>query len=38
MKKEGELKEGVCYGYVGGDKSTNYLSESCIDCDFLSFN
>lgn len=24
--------DGKCYGLAGGDKSTNYLQSSCIDC------
>ena len=24
--------DGTCHGYVGGDKSTNYLAYECIGC------
>lgn len=32
MEKEGIAVFGMCPGMIGGDKQTNYLSYSCIDC------
>lgn len=30
-------KDGKCYGICGGDKSTDYLSYSCISCKYLCY-
>lgn len=32
---EGIATMGCCSGMVGGTKSTEYLSESCIDCPYF---
>lgn len=29
-------RNGICYGCVGGDRYTNYLSYLCVDCPHLS--
>ena len=34
--EEHKNNDGKCYGLVGGTKSTEYLSESCIGCDHLT--
>ena len=31
-KSKGYLDGDKCYGVVGGGKTTNYLSETCISC------
>lgn len=27
---------GMCHGVVGGDKYTDYLSYSCVDCPYFT--
>lgn len=34
MESEGRASFGICGGVAGGDKSTEYLSYSCIDCPY----
>jgi hypothetical protein len=36
-KEYGE-SNGKCYGICGGDKSTDYLSYSCMNCKYLAYN
>ena len=35
MEDRGIAVFGCCCGVTGGDKNTEYLSESCIGCPFL---
>lgn len=35
--ERGNAKDGKCGGVVGGTRATGYLSESCIDCKYFSF-
>lgn len=35
MEKNGAATLGVCSGMMGGDKETEYLSYSCIDCPYF---
>ena len=30
-------ENGICYGLVGGTKSTDYLAEHCIGCKHHTF-
>ena len=32
--EEHKNAEGICYGLMGGDRNTGYLSESCIGCKY----
>lgn len=36
--KKGLVVEGLCCGTVGGDRSTSYLSYSCVDCPHYIWN
>ena len=35
MENKNKAKNKCCYGLAGGTRSTDYLSESCIDCPYL---
>lgn len=37
-EKEGTAIFGMCGGLVGGDKATDYLQYSCVDCKYYNFN
>lgn len=37
MEKQGIAIFGMCSGLAGGDKFTDYLQYSCIDCPYFSF-
>lgn len=36
MKNRGDSIFGTCCGQSGGDKYTDYLSYSCIDCPYFN--
>lgn len=36
MKNRGDTIFGTCCGQSGGDKYTDYLSYSCIDCPYFN--
>jgi hypothetical protein len=39
MIKDGNItKNNKCGGMCGGDKHTNHLSYSCVDCKYLDDN
>lgn len=35
MERDGIAAFGMCEGLVGGDKFSNYLQYSCIDCPYF---
>ena len=35
MEKQGNAVFGMCSGTVGGDRNTEYLSYSCINCPYF---
>ena len=35
MESQGVAAFGCCHGTVGGNATTEYLSESCIRCPYL---
>lgn len=35
MEEDGIASLGSCFGAVGGDCNTNYLSYDCIDCPYF---
>ena len=35
MEKQGIAKNQKCCGLVGGDRYTDYLSYTCVDCPYL---
>lgn len=36
MENRGVTIFGTCYGQSGGDKYTDYLSYSCVDCPYFN--
>ena len=35
MEADGAAIGGYCFGVVGGNKETDYLSDMCLDCQHL---
>lgn len=36
MEEDGVAKNGNCCGVVGGDRTTDYTAEFCLDCPYYS--
>lgn len=36
MEEEGVASNGCCCGVVGGDRTTDYTAEFCLDCPYYS--
>ena len=36
MEADGVASNGSCCGMVGGDRTTDYIAEFCLDCPYFS--